>query len=252
MLLDEDAGLFMVTSARNWEEANPDVLSFSDVTGCKLDIDERRTEIEYRDKDGERQSFNPKRYAYSYDFYIVINVNNPYFSEIRFQLNSSSVDNDEETLLDGPNAMRRPRGGLRAKAGGMGGGSLTSNAEEVRSSVEYRQYEEMGCEIRDALLQVRQQAREACGQEKLLAGFMGTGIFEQCHFLMGFEDTLTALYEHPQEMHELIEYITEYRLGYVKLLIDNLQPDVIFSHDDWGTKNALFMQPEMWLSLIHI
>ena len=47
-------------------------------------------------------------------------------------------------------------------------------------------------------------------------------------------------------MHELIEYITEYRLGYVKLLIDNLQPDVIFSHDDWGTKNALFMQPEMW------
>lgn len=160
VLLDEDAGLFMVTSARNWEEANPDVLSFSDVTGCKLDIDERRTEIEYRDKDGERQSFNPKRYAYSYDFYIVINVNNPYFSEIRFPLNSSSVDNDEETLLDGPDAMRRPRGGLRAKAGGMGGGSLTSNAEEVRSSVEYRQYEEMGCEIRDALLQIRQQARE--------------------------------------------------------------------------------------------
>ena len=75
VLLDEDAGLFMVTSARNWEEANPDVLSFSDVTGCKLDIDESRTEIEYRDKDGDRQSFNPKRYAYSYDFYIVINVN---------------------------------------------------------------------------------------------------------------------------------------------------------------------------------
>ena len=75
---------------------------------------------------------------------------------------------------------------------------------------------------------------------------MGTGIFEQCHFLMGFEDTLTNLYEHPQEMHELIEYILEYRLGYVKLLIDNLRPDVIFSHDDWGTKDALFMKPEMW------
>ena len=29
-------------------------------------------------------------------------------------------------------------------------------------------------------------------------------------------------------------------------LIDGLQPDVIFSHDDWGTKNALFMKPEMW------
>ncbi len=92
----------------------------------------------------------------------------------------------------------------------------------------------------------RTAARAACGEEKLLAGFMGTGIFEQCHFLMGFEDTLTNLYEHPDEMHALIEYITEYRLQYVKMLIDNLQPDVIFSHDDWGTKDALFMNPDMW------
>ena len=42
----------------------------------------------------------------------------------------------------------------------MGGSSLTSNAEEVRSSVEYQQYEAMGQEIKDALLQVRQQVRE--------------------------------------------------------------------------------------------
>ena len=92
----------------------------------------------------------------------------------------------------------------------------------------------------------RTAARSVAGEEKLLAGFMGTGIFEQCHFLMGFENTLTALYEHPEEMHRLIDYITDYRLGYVKLLIDNLHPDVIFSHDDWGTKDALFMHPDMW------
>ena len=157
VLLDEDAGRFMVTTARDLEEANPDVLSFSDVTGCKLDIDESRTEIEYEDAEGNRQSFTPKRYAYSYDFYIVIHVNNPYFNEIRFQLNSSPVDNDEETLLEGPNAAR---GGLRPRVGGMAGGLQTSNAEEVRASVEYRQYEAMGLEIRDALLQVRQQVRE--------------------------------------------------------------------------------------------
>ena len=150
VLLDEDAGLFMVTAARNLEEANPDVLAFSDVTGCELDIDESKTEIEYRDQDGERQSFNPKRYAYSYDFYLVIHVNHPYFNEIRFQLNSKTVDNDAETLLEGPNS--RPMRGMR-------GGSMTSNAAEVRASVDYRQYEEMGREIREALLQVRQQAR---------------------------------------------------------------------------------------------
>lgn len=90
------------------------------------------------------------------------------------------------------------------------------------------------------------RSREECGNDRLLTGFMGTGIFEQCHFLMGFEDTLTNLYEHPKEMHELIEYITEYRIHYVKMLIDGLHPDVIFSHDDWGAKDALFMKPEMW------
>ncbi len=160
VLLDEDAGMFMVTAAKNLEDANPDVLSFSDVTGCKLDIDESKTEIEYEDAEGNRQSFDPRRYAYSYNFYIVLNVNNPYFNEIRFLLNSSAVDNDEETLLDGPEAVRRSRGGIRGGFGGMMGSSLTSNAEEVRASVEYRQYEEMGREIRDALLQMRQQVRD--------------------------------------------------------------------------------------------
>ncbi len=82
--------------------------------------------------------------------------------------------------------------------------------------------------------------------QKLFCGFMATGIFEQTHFLMGFEDTLTELYDHPKEMHELIDYITDYRMTYAKMLIDNLQPDAIFSHDDWGTQNALFMPPDMW------
>ena len=197
VILDEDAGLFMVTSARNWQSANPDVLSFSDVTGCNLDIDEDKTEIEYKDKEGNRQSFNPKRYAYSYDFYIVVQVNNPYFNEIRFKLNDTSVDNDEETLLDGPQAMPRSRsgaarpgaaprpgaarpvpGGARPGAvrptpggirpmpgrtpmgGGMMGGVRVSNADEVRASLEYQQYEQMGQEIREALLQIRQEARD--------------------------------------------------------------------------------------------
>lgn len=197
VLLDEDAGKFMVTSARSWQEANPDVLSFSDVTGCQLDIEEHKTEIEYKDQEGKRQSFNPRRYAYSYDFYIVIHVNNPYFNEIRFKLNSSSVDNDEETLLDGPQAMprsrpgaarpmpgaarpgaarpgamppggrpipgRAPMGGgmIGGMIGGMMGGVRVSNADEVRASVEYRQYEETGNEIREALLQVRQEVRDS-------------------------------------------------------------------------------------------
>lgn len=82
--------------------------------------------------------------------------------------------------------------------------------------------------------------------EKLVMGFMGTGVFEQCHYLMGFEDTLMNLLLEPEAMHELVEVIGEYRLTYAKLLVDNLKPDCILSHDDWGSKNALFMQPDTW------
>ena len=92
----------------------------------------------------------------------------------------------------------------------------------------------------------RAEAEEIRSQGKLVTSLMGTGIFEECHFLMGFEDTLTNLYEHPREMHELIDYILDYRLSYVQLLIEKLHPDVILSHDDWGAKNSLFMKPDMW------
>ena len=92
----------------------------------------------------------------------------------------------------------------------------------------------------------RTKARAKAGDDKLVAGFIPTGIFEQCHNLMPFQEVLTNLYDHPQEMHELIAYINEYRMNYVRLMIDHLQPDAIFAHDDWGTKDALFMKPDMW------
>ena len=52
LLLDEDSRKLMVTSARDLQEANPDVLDYSQVTGVDLDIDENRTEIYRKDKDG--------------------------------------------------------------------------------------------------------------------------------------------------------------------------------------------------------
>jgi len=44
VLIDEDAGKFMVTRERNYKNTNPDVLKFSQVTGCQFDIEEHRTE----------------------------------------------------------------------------------------------------------------------------------------------------------------------------------------------------------------
>lgn len=132
LLLDEDAGKFMVTDARNLMEANPDVLDFSDVTGCVLDINEDRTEVMREDKDGNSVSYTPSRYKYEYDFHIIVQVRNPYFDEIRFQLNDHSVE--------------------------LGSGGVTARPNPAMS-MEYSRYKEMGEEIRDTLLQLRQQTR---------------------------------------------------------------------------------------------
>ena len=82
--------------------------------------------------------------------------------------------------------------------------------------------------------------------DTMVLGFMGTGVFEECHHLMGFEDTLSNLLIEPEAMHELIDVIGEFRLTYAKLLVDNLKPDCILSHDDWGNKTNLFMHPDVW------
>lgn len=80
----------------------------------------------------------------------------------------------------------------------------------------------------------------------LTMGFMGTGVFEQSHFLMGFEDTLVNFLLEPDDMKALVATIAEYRFQYAKMLVDNLKPDVILSHDDWGSKHSLFMDPDTW------
>lgn len=82
--------------------------------------------------------------------------------------------------------------------------------------------------------------------EYLSTTIMGTGIFEQLHMLMTFEDSLCNLLIYPDEMHEIIDVITEYRLEYMKLIVENLHPDAIVSHDDFGSKNSLFMAPDTW------
>lgn len=95
----------------------------------------------------------------------------------------------------------------------------------------------------DAALELQEQVR---AEGFLSMGFMGTGIFEQMHFLMGMEDALVAPFLEPDDAHELIGAIAEYRFTYAKLLVDNLHPDAILSHDDWGSKDNTFFPPDVW------
>ncbi|WP_306506240.1 DUF4428 domain-containing protein [Adlercreutzia equolifaciens] len=95
VLVDEDAGRFMVTSARNYSEANPDMLELSDITGCTYDIDEGIDEVTRFDENNEAVSYDPPRFTHSYNFYVTVYVNNPYFDDMRFKVNSRTVEVEE-------------------------------------------------------------------------------------------------------------------------------------------------------------
>lgn len=123
IMLDEDAGLLIITSQSRWRDANPDIIEFSQVLGCDMDIDEHRTEIYRETKDGERESYNPPRYDLDYDFNLTIHVNTPYFTEINLRVNDSTIDQ--------------------------------------RGSIEYREAKRQATEVRDALVQLRQETRDS-------------------------------------------------------------------------------------------
>ena len=97
--IDEAAGTFIVTSRSNWMDANPDLISLSQVTACNTDIKENKDEIYRETEDGRRESYNPPRYEYSYEFNVQILVNSPWFNEIELELSEGSRPDSRYTDL---------------------------------------------------------------------------------------------------------------------------------------------------------
>ncbi|MBO6164003.1 MAG: DUF4428 domain-containing protein [Lachnospiraceae bacterium] len=144
LLMDEDARKFMVTSARDLAEANPDVLDYSQVTGCDLDIQESRSEQKTKDKEGKSVSYNPPRYEYSYQFYVTIRVNHPYFDQMRYSLSNGYV-----------NVGDRP---MNASAGSW---NVRRAAVGSQRTTDYYEFVKMGNEIKKAVEAMRTQERAA-------------------------------------------------------------------------------------------
>lgn len=97
--IDEAAGTFIVTSSNQWRDANPDIISLSQVTACNADIQEKKEELYRETTDGKRVSYNPPRYAYSYEFTLEILVISPWFSEIHLDLSDGDCPESKYTDL---------------------------------------------------------------------------------------------------------------------------------------------------------
>lgn len=78
------------------------------------------------------------------------------------------------------------------------------------------------------------------------AAFVGPGVFENCHHMMGMQECLINFYEEPEKMHELIDFITQYELKLAENICKYMRPDAIYHHDDWGSQTSSFLSPEMF------
>ena len=154
LLLDENNRKFIVTSASNLEKANPDVLDFSQATGCSLEIKESRNELKTKDKEGHFVSYNPPRYEYSYNFFVTINVNSPYFDDITYSVSNGYVKVGE-----------RPMTGVHS------GWRMSSSFVGINNENKYYENLNLGNEIKEAVDYMQRAARgeaapaEAPGQE---------------------------------------------------------------------------------------
>ena len=86
--------------------------------------------------------------------------------------------------------------------------------------------------------------------EKMACVMLGGGLFERSHHLMGMENALCNYLEYPEEMAALLRVIADYKIGYIREMGKQVQPDIIFYHDDWGSKQNVFLPPHVWREII--
>jgi len=59
--IDDGQGLLLVTSSRKYKDGNPDIIEFSQVTGCIMDMQESKRETKRKNAEGKEESYNPPR-----------------------------------------------------------------------------------------------------------------------------------------------------------------------------------------------
>lgn len=85
--------------------------------------------------------------------------------------------------------------------------------------------------------------REKAGDKFILAD--GISIYERVHFIRGLENTWMDIYDHPDELCNLIDILTEMNLAAIERYAAAGADGLIFC-DDWGLQNRLMISPKDW------
>ena len=121
VFIDDTKGQFAIAN-RMSVDTNPDIVSLSQITGCRMEVKQDRDEEKFEDKDGNMKSYNPPRYKYSYDYWIKLAVSSPWFDDMDFQLNTFSIEErDRNKMMTMENTGNQIVAALTGCAQTMGG-----------------------------------------------------------------------------------------------------------------------------------
>ena len=94
------------------------------------------------------------------------------------------------------------------------------------------------------------EAEKVDRKDQFLGIMMPGGLFERSHHLMGMQNALISYLEEPEAMKDMLTAVKDWKVAYIKEAHRQLDLDAIFYHDDWGSKQNLFLPPDVWREII--
>lgn len=148
LYLDEKNGRFAVLRAGETMADNPDVLDMKQVTGCEVKVEQSKHEEKTKDEAGKPVSYDPPRYRYSYQFYLIIHVDHPWFDEMRFRVNRQNVEIETGLPIKMPGILSAAK-------------IYTPDVPNTDACEDYQRYLAMAEDMRRALLGIQDEAEAA-------------------------------------------------------------------------------------------
>ena len=96
----------------------------------------------------------------------------------------------------------------------------------------------------------QQVRRDIDRDEHIVTAFIEFGLFERSYLLLGMDNALMAYMTETELMEEQVSAIADYKIALIERFDDEMDLDMVWFGDDWGTQQNLFMPPDVWRATI--
>ena len=83
-----------------------------------------------------------------------------------------------------------------------------------------------------------------------MINFLAGYVWEQLHYMMGFEDALLALIEEPDATYECLDAIADFWIDALRRIYPYLKPELVMFMEHMATARGMLMSPEAYRSII--